>query len=181
MIRYHTGKKWAYADLEDDKSLRDFIKHKKAGISEIGFSTALADKNGATIYEGDFLHDPGNYMSETLGGSALNFLVGFERGAFMLGRRLSCPKSKDTYLWLVADKLEIVGNRIDTPRLLTTSGWHYKRSQLDTRPTVVLDNGHTCEVNEDGVRCFCDLMLIPHGGRVTVGDKCKCGAKVVDI
>ena len=70
--------------------------------------TGLLDKNGTKIFHGDILNLDTNY-AKIIESERLNILVGFTNGVFMCGRN-SDPYYLNTYLFVVSEHSEVVGN-----------------------------------------------------------------------
>lgn len=141
--------------------------------------SGLRDRNGVMIFEGDFIGNDESGWLERLGATATTLLVGFYQGAFMAGRRQDVPKAFDTYLWLLAEHMEVVGNRWDNPELLWAENWH-----KDDMPKAIFEldgERKQAELNQDGrVHCsFCGREVARQ--KIQVTDRCQCDAKVVDI
>ena len=144
--------------------------------------TGLKDRNKKDIYLDDFLgNEQGNFLANTYAASVKHWLVGFDAGCFMAGRDETIPKGMNTYLFLVCDRLEVTGSRWENPNFLTAKGWNEK----DMPKTKFLLNGEIkqCHLNRDGiVNCgFCGSLIANRHQRITVTDKCKCGAEVIDL
>lgn len=115
------NKKWVYGYLADENYINDTstvdlssIEVDKDTISQY---TGLDDKNGKEIYEGDIVKTPlldpifGDLLSDIL----VNAFISFNNGAFVVDYdKRSCK----IYLQDLHDKVEVIGNIYDNPKLL---------------------------------------------------------------
>lgn len=129
-----TDGRWVYGDLiHADKGLVNIWTHDAFGnnpedvdecgeevsvdLCTIGQYTGLHDKNGREIHEGDILRIPlldpifGDMISDAFD----NAPVSFHNGAFVVAYYEGWYK---IYLQDLSDKVEVIGNIYDNPKLL---------------------------------------------------------------
>ena len=82
--------------------------------------TGLKDKNGKEIYEGDIIKINKDWKN-SLDITRKCCLVMFYNGGFMFGRSKYNAEFMNTYLWIVSQYCEVVGNVFENPELLKSN------------------------------------------------------------
>lgn len=92
--------------------------------------TGIIDRNGKEIFEGHIIelseNDRKLFDACTSDGSRVrkHCLVGYKEGCAMFGRHAQGdPDEMNSYLWLVKDKCEVVGNFYENEELLKRKEW----------------------------------------------------------
>lgn len=104
------------------------------------------DKNKAEIYEGYIIRLDDDW-AQAIGAGRKICLVGFERGSFMFGRSDVDPFAMNSYLWLSADKCEVIGNYFQNPELL-------EQGIIEQQGNIrrIQTNGKTIQINPNAKR-----------------------------